>query len=204
MQTVLLVVHLMVVIALVGVVLLQRSEGGALGIGGGGGFMTSRGTANVLTRTTAILATIFFVTSIALTILPRFIGGGSILDSVGGPAPAAGPDAPIGTGQGGVLDLLQKKPGAQTPEAPAAGAQTPPASPAPATDAAPAAPAAPAPAAPAAPAPAAPAAPAPATDAAPTTPAPATNAPTTEPAAPAPATEAAPAAPAPATPAPAQ
>lgn len=181
MQTVLLVVHLMVVIALVGVVLLQRSEGGALGIGGGGGFMTSRGTANVLTRTTAILATIFFVTSIALTILPRFLGGGSILDSVGGPAPAAGPDAPIGTGQGGVLDLLQRKPGAQTPEAPATGAQTPPA---PATDAAPA-----------------PTAPAPATDAAPAIPAPATEPAPAAPAAPAPATDAAPAAPAPATPA---
>lgn len=187
MQTVLLVVHLMVVIALVGVVLLQRSEGGALGIGGGGGFMTSRGTANVLTRTTAILAAIFFLTSMALTILPRWLGtGGSILDTVPGAAAPASPNAPIGTGQGGVLDLLQKKPaeGAQTP--PAGGAQTPPA----ATDAAPAttpAPAAttPAPAA-TTPAPAAPAT-APAAPAAPaTTTPPAANAPaTTTPAAPA-------------------
>jgi protein translocase subunit secG len=61
MQTVLIVIHLMVVIALVGVVLLQRSEGGALGVGGGSGFMTGRGQANVLTRATAILAAIFFV-----------------------------------------------------------------------------------------------------------------------------------------------
>ncbi|MGO9756765.1 MAG: preprotein translocase subunit SecG, partial [Roseiarcus sp.] len=53
MQTVLIVIHLLVVIALVGVVLLQRSEGGALGIGGGGGFMTGRGQANALSRATA-------------------------------------------------------------------------------------------------------------------------------------------------------
>lgn len=180
MQTVLLVVHLMVVIALVGVVLLQRSEGGALGIGGGGGFMTSRGTANVLTRTTAILAAIFFLTSMALTILPRWLGtSGSILDTVPGAAAPASPNAPIGTGQGGVLDLLQKKPaeGAQTP--PAGGAQTPP----PATDAAPA----PAPAATPAPATTtpAPAATTPAPAAAPATTAPAA---TTPPAAGAPAT----------------
>ena len=65
MQTVLIVIHLMVVAALVVVVLLQRSEGGALGIGGGGGggFFTGRGQANALTRATAILATIFFITS---------------------------------------------------------------------------------------------------------------------------------------------
>ena len=71
MQTVLIVIHLMVVAALVVVVLLQRSEGGALGIGGGGGggFFTGRGQANALTRATAILATIFFLTSIALTVL---------------------------------------------------------------------------------------------------------------------------------------
>jgi preprotein translocase subunit SecG len=56
MQTVLIVIHLLVVVALVGVVLLQRSEGGALGIGGGGGFMTGRGQANALSRATAILA----------------------------------------------------------------------------------------------------------------------------------------------------
>lgn len=68
MQTVLVVIHLMVVVALVAVVLLQRSEGGALGIGGGG-FMTGRGQANALTKATAILATIFFATSMMLTIL---------------------------------------------------------------------------------------------------------------------------------------
>ena len=72
MATVLIVIHLMVVAALVVVVLLQRSEGGALGIGGGGGgggFMSGRGTANALTRATAILAGIFFLTSLGLTLL---------------------------------------------------------------------------------------------------------------------------------------
>ncbi len=72
MQTVIIVIHLMVVIALVGVVLLQRSDGGALGIGGGGGFMTGRGQANALTRATAILAALFFLTSLTLTILANF------------------------------------------------------------------------------------------------------------------------------------
>lgn len=75
MATVVLVIHLMIAAALVGSVLLQRSEGGALGIGGGGGggggFMTGRGTANLLTRVTAGLAAMFFVTSIILTILAR-------------------------------------------------------------------------------------------------------------------------------------
>ena len=68
MATVVLVIHLMVAMALVALVLLQRSEGGALGIGGGGGgggggFMSGRGTANLLTRITAMLAAGFFMTS---------------------------------------------------------------------------------------------------------------------------------------------
>ena len=69
MQQVVIVIHLMLVLAMIGVVLLQRSEGGGLGIGGGRGFMTSRGTANVLTRATAILAGLFFATSLLLSIL---------------------------------------------------------------------------------------------------------------------------------------
>ena len=60
MQTVIIVIHLMIVLAMIGLVLLQRSEGGGLGMGGGGGFMTTRGTTNVLTRATAILAGVFF------------------------------------------------------------------------------------------------------------------------------------------------
>jgi preprotein translocase subunit SecG len=69
MQTVLLVIHLLIAMALVGIILLQRSEGGALGIGGGGGVMTGRAAGNLLTRTTAILATAFFATSIGLALL---------------------------------------------------------------------------------------------------------------------------------------
>ncbi|SCM74668.1 Preprotein translocase, SecG subunit [uncultured Pleomorphomonas sp.] len=167
MQTVLLVIHLMVVAALVGVVLLQRSEGGALGIGGGGGFMTSRGTANVLTRTTAILAALFFLTSIGLSLLPRLTGShDSILDRVQTTPTAPAADQPIGSGKGGVLDQLNQmsRPAAQPGNAPVAPAVEVPAAPAtqaPATET----PAAPATEAPAAPttdsAPAAPAAPAP-------------------------------------------
>jgi len=72
MIKVLLVLHVFVTIALIGVVLIQRSEGGGLGLGGGqgmGSFMSGRGTANLLTRTTAILGTLFFVNSLALAIL---------------------------------------------------------------------------------------------------------------------------------------
>src|ERR1700675_3422474 len=71
MQTVIIVIHLMIVLAMIGVVLLQKSEGGGLGMGGGGagGFLSSRGTANVLTRTTAIFALGFFITSLVLSIL---------------------------------------------------------------------------------------------------------------------------------------
>ncbi len=72
MQTVIIVVHLMIVAVLIGTVLLQKSEGGGLGMGGGAGFMSSRGTANLLTRTTAILAAGFFVTSLLLSWLASY------------------------------------------------------------------------------------------------------------------------------------
>ena len=68
-MTLVVVVHLMIVVAMIGVVLLQKSEGGGLGIGSTGGFLTSRGTANVLTRATAILAALFFLTSLGLSIM---------------------------------------------------------------------------------------------------------------------------------------
>ncbi len=70
MENVLLVAYLLIVLALIAVILLQRSEGGGLGMGGNaGGLMTVRGSANLLTRTTAVLAALFFVTAIGLTIL---------------------------------------------------------------------------------------------------------------------------------------
>lgn len=75
MTSVVLIVHLIIALVLVALVLLQRSEGGALGIGGGGGggggLFTGRGAANLLTRATAVLAAVFFSTSILLTILAR-------------------------------------------------------------------------------------------------------------------------------------
>ncbi len=125
MAEVLIVIHLLIVLVLVGLVLLQKSEGGGLGIGGGSGFMTARGSANVLTRTTAILAGLFFLTSIILSVLgsqsrqPR-----SILDSA--PQPA-GQTAPSGQG-GGILDQLNQlrpqQPAAPAPQ-PAQGPQAP-------------------------------------------------------------------------------
>src|SRR5690606_33721100 len=103
MDTLIIVIHLIVVVALIGVVLLQRSEGGGRGIGGGSGFMTARGAANALTRTTAVLAAAFFVTSLGLSIIARYGEQPiDILDRVEQPAPGA-PGAPP---SGGVLDQL--------------------------------------------------------------------------------------------------
>src|SRR5580765_3536264 len=104
MTSVLLIIHLFVTLALIGVVLIQRSEGGGLGIGssqGMGAFMGGRGTANLLTRTTAILGTIFFVLSLSLALLNRgTVGAGhSVLDapppaSSSAPATPAAPSVP--------------------------------------------------------------------------------------------------------------
>lgn len=74
MITIILVIHLLLALSLIVVVLLQRSEGGALGIGGGGGgggfgLMSARGTANLLTRATAMIAACFILTSLLLAIL---------------------------------------------------------------------------------------------------------------------------------------
>nr|WP_294523650.1 preprotein translocase subunit SecG [uncultured Rhodopila sp.] len=97
MTSVLLIIHLFVTIALIGVVLLQRSEGGGLGIGssqGMGAFMGGRGTANLLTRTTAILAAIFMGLSLTLALLNRGTSAPvkSILDT---PAQSSPPAAPL-------------------------------------------------------------------------------------------------------------
>ena len=94
MTTVILVIHIMIAAALIGVILLQNSEGGALGMGGGGmsGFMTGRSTANLLTRTTAILAGAFFLTSIALAYLAGAAREPSSVTEQ--PAPASSQPAP--------------------------------------------------------------------------------------------------------------
>ncbi len=113
MMTVLLIIHLFVTIGLVGMVLVQRSEGGGLGIGGGGGgggFMTTRGTANIMTKLTVGLAATFFATSILLSILAGTLrqSTGSVVDSVvpteespfaqpiEEPAQDSFPDVPVG------------------------------------------------------------------------------------------------------------
>lgn len=109
----LLVLHLILAVALIGVVLVQKSEGGALGIGGsGGGFMSARGAANFLTRATAILAGLFMLTSLGLSLMATgHSSGSSIVDQIqqqqaptlvpsdvpaapAAPAPAAGDSAP--------------------------------------------------------------------------------------------------------------
>jgi preprotein translocase subunit SecG len=125
MQTVIIVIHLMIVLALIGLVLLQRSEGGGLGMGGGGGFMTSRGTTNVLSRTTAILAGCFFVTSLVLSILAGMDRRPTTLINSPAQTPAApdgAPQPPLSSG-GGLLDQLRGQPQPQ-PAAPS-GPQVP-------------------------------------------------------------------------------
>ncbi len=110
MQTVVIVIHLMIVAVLIGTVLLQKSEGGGLGMGGGAGFMSSRGTANLLTRTTAVLAVGFFITSLFLSWLASYDRKpSSILGTTpatqsqpGGATPITPPTS------GGVLDTLKK------------------------------------------------------------------------------------------------
>jgi preprotein translocase subunit SecG len=125
MQTVVVVVHLMIVVAMIGFVLLQKSEGGGLGIGSTGGFLTSRGTANVLTRATAILALLFFLTSLGLSWMSGLDRKPKSILNTGAPAsqqPGA-PPAPLGQG-GGLLDTLRGQ-GQQAPSAPASPAAPP-------------------------------------------------------------------------------
>ncbi len=108
MQSVLIVIHLMVVAILVVTVLLQRSEGGALGIGGGGGFLTGRGQANALTRATSILAAMFFATSMGLTILARLNQGPEVTFQSLTPVEPGGGAAKEGEGKGSLLEQLKR------------------------------------------------------------------------------------------------
>src|SRR5262249_11573651 len=107
--TVIIVIHLMVVSAMIGVVLLQKSEGGGLGIGGGGGggVLSGRRTANVPTRATAILGATFLAPRIVLSLLagwhrkPK-----AIIQNTGGQTQQTPGGSP---GQGGVLDTLRQQ-----------------------------------------------------------------------------------------------
>jgi preprotein translocase subunit SecG len=129
MQTVIVVIHLMVVIAMIGFVLLQKSEGGGLGIGSTGGFLTSRGTANVLTRATAILGLAFFITSLSLSVLAGIDRKPKSILNTGAPAPQrqepGAPPAPLGQG-GGVYDALRNQGQQQQPGTPAPPTAPPP------------------------------------------------------------------------------
>ena len=121
MQSVLIVIHILIVIALVAVVLLQRSEGGALGSGGGtSSFMTGRGQANALSRATAILATAFFVTSLLMSIIAGWSRGPRSILTKGPEAPAS-QTAPQPINPGNILDQLKQLQGqSNAPAAPAA------------------------------------------------------------------------------------
>ncbi|CAN7418587.1 preprotein translocase subunit SecG [Pararhizobium sp. LjRoot235] len=141
MQTVLLVIYLMVVLALIGVVLIQRSEGGGLGIGGGSGFMSARGTANALTRTTAILAALFFVLAIGMGILARYQpdatdvleripgttnNGKGVLDSLGGGTTPPAGEIPAQSGANTQTPATTQTPSTtQTPATETPSTQTP-------------------------------------------------------------------------------
>jgi preprotein translocase subunit SecG len=120
MLILLFVIHVLLALALIGVVMLQKSEGGALGMGGGGmsGFMTGRSTANLLTRTTAILAALFFATSILLVTLSNYARAPHSIVDDGGPPPTS----PLTPGAPAV-------PASPTPPAPAPAAPAQPASP---------------------------------------------------------------------------
>ncbi len=115
------VAHVLIALALIGVVMLQKSEGGALGMGGGGmsGFMTGRSTANLLTRTTAILAVLFFATSIILVMLNNFTRAPRSIVDEGGPLPTS----PLPPG-------VPALPAAPSPAAPSPAAPAQPAPPA--------------------------------------------------------------------------
>jgi len=124
MLSVIIVIHLMLVLGLIGVVLLQKSEGGGLvSSSSGSGFLTGRGTANVLTRTTALLAAGFFLTSLALSWLAGFDrkpasilpGGGQSTQET----PINPPVAPLNSGSGGLLNQMQSGAPGAPPAAPA-------------------------------------------------------------------------------------
>jgi preprotein translocase subunit SecG len=128
MQSVVIAIHLMLVLALIGVVLLQKSEGGGL-VSSTSGFLSNRGTANALTRATAVLATGFFITSLVLSLLAGHGRESISLPSNGAPAQGLAPPlptAPLSTGGNGILNQLGgNNPSALAPAAPAPSAPAP-------------------------------------------------------------------------------
>ena len=120
MENVVLAIHLIVALLLVGVVLLQRSDGGGLGMGSAGGTMTGRGVATALQKVTWALAVTFIATSITLTVLAsRAADQGSVADSIGTTPPAT-PEAPATGGNLPTGTDLLPPPAADAPAAPPA------------------------------------------------------------------------------------
>jgi preprotein translocase subunit SecG len=112
MEKFVIVVHLMIVLSMIGFVLLQKSEGGGFAAGSTAGFLSSRGNANVLTRTTAYLAGAFFATSLLLSILAGFHRNPTTIlqpaaNTPSAPSPSGAP--PLGGQGGGLLDDLQQR-----------------------------------------------------------------------------------------------
>lgn len=118
MQTLILVFHILLAASLVGVILIQRSEGGGLGLGSGnlGGLMTTRGTANLLTRLTAILATLFFISTIFLAL---FFKGGHSQKSILDVATESHKKDTLPVQQGAVPSSIPSVPAAPVKETPA-------------------------------------------------------------------------------------
>lgn len=136
LQTILLVAMILISIALAGVILIQRSEGGALGMGGGpSGMLTARGAGNLLTKTTWILATLFFICAIGLTILgnversSRSIVNQDAIGDLAAPPPSASQQAPT---QDPAAPVQPAAPSLQDLESSLSGASAAPAVPAPA------------------------------------------------------------------------
>lgn len=118
MTAIILAIHTLIVLALVGVVLLQRSEGGALGMGGGGGgFMSGRGAANALTRTTTVLAALFFTSSLALALTAdRGVDQSEAFQELTGEEDAPVDVAPGELRQEDLLDIIGAGPEAEPAE----------------------------------------------------------------------------------------
>ena len=113
MENVVLAIHLILALLLIGLVLLQRSEGGGLGMGSGGGVVTGRAAATALAKVTWVLAGLFIATSIALTILAASNSATtSVIDQIGGTLPEPAAPAPASTSP------LQALPPADAPATP--------------------------------------------------------------------------------------
>ena len=133
LESILLVIHLLVAVAVCGLVLLQHGKGAdmgaAFGSGSSGSLFGASGGANFLSRTTAVLATVFFVCTLALAYFGNIrptASSGSVLEGVAAPAPAAAPaaSAPAQPASTGSSDGSRPKPGSRGPRASSSSARS--------------------------------------------------------------------------------